>query len=373
MEIKQSGDTVQYYKISQNLLAGNGFSLDGVNPSARRAPGYPLFIAGVYFLLPDHVISVYLLQIVFDVLTFLLFCNIISLLWKDEKITLIFAVLYATYYPLLIYSGSIISENLFMVIFSGFIYASVKNFKSPGMVISFVMGLALSAATLVRATPLFMLILMIPLFYMMKSDLKSRLLNFGLFLAGFFLLLAPWTMRNYVVFDAFLPVTVGTGVQLYDGTHAGYDGTTAARQSAFDEGIVSPGDSEVEKDRKLMKFAVERLKTQPISVTLTLFAKQLTRTWFNVPFAKQSFRTYMLFFWHILLLLFAGYGLWKSKPLRMEHIFLLLIPIYFTVVHMPFPSYVRYIIPIMPLIMIYSSKGFFDFVKKQTAGKAALN
>ena len=37
-------DERQYYQITRNIIAGHGFSLDGLTPTAYRPPGYPLFL-----------------------------------------------------------------------------------------------------------------------------------------------------------------------------------------------------------------------------------------------------------------------------------------------------------------------------------------
>mgnify|MGYP007051337546 CR=1 len=38
-------DEGQYYRIAVHLAAGDGYTLDGVTPTAIRPPGYPLFLA----------------------------------------------------------------------------------------------------------------------------------------------------------------------------------------------------------------------------------------------------------------------------------------------------------------------------------------
>src|SRR4029453_16036642 len=46
----------------------------------------------------------------------------------------------------------------------------------------------------------------------------------ALFVAGFALVLAPWTIRNYVVLDRFVPVTTGGGKALFVATYLPGDG-----------------------------------------------------------------------------------------------------------------------------------------------------
>jgi hypothetical protein len=43
-------DALQYHQIAVNIVSGNGYSLDGVEPTTLRPPVYPLFIAAIYAL-----------------------------------------------------------------------------------------------------------------------------------------------------------------------------------------------------------------------------------------------------------------------------------------------------------------------------------
>lgn len=356
-EIKLVGDAVQYYDISQNLLSGNGFSLDGETPSVRRAPAYPIFLATVFSLFPDNLIAVYLFQLVLDILTFLMVNKIVRLLWQNSRIEAYFNILFATYLPLAIYVGSILSENLFTFTFSAFIFYSIKYFKEGKLLNALLVGMTLAAASLVRPVPLLFLFIVIPLVFLLRCEIKTKLIESALILAGFIILISPWMVRNYLRFNVFLPVTVSAGVALYDGTHPGYDGTTRARQSAFDLGIISVKDSEIEKDRKLLEFAVNRLKHQSIFTTLKLFTYQITRTWFNIPFPKTSVKTYLLILWHLFFMFTALNGLKGLDCFDPVILFLALIPVYFTFIYMPFPSYVRYIIPVIPALLVFSARG----------------
>ena len=50
----------------------------------------------------------------------------------------------------------------------------------------------------------------------------------ALFGAAFALVLVPWTMRNYVVLDRFVPVTTGGGKALFVATYLPGDGRQLA-------------------------------------------------------------------------------------------------------------------------------------------------
>ena len=54
--------------------------------------------------------------------------------------------------------------------------------------------------------------------------MRVGVLAAALFVAAFALVLAPWTVRNYVVLDRFVPVTTGGGKALFVATYLPGDG-----------------------------------------------------------------------------------------------------------------------------------------------------
>ena len=66
------GDSSGYEYMAVNLLAGNGFSMDGVTPTRERPPAYSVFIAAVYAIVGHERYGVVLVQCVIGALTCLL-------------------------------------------------------------------------------------------------------------------------------------------------------------------------------------------------------------------------------------------------------------------------------------------------------------
>jgi len=363
-EFGQYGDDIGYYKIANNLIAGNGFSIDGEIPSVRRAPGYPIFLAAVFYLFPNNLRIVYLLQSIFDLLTFVVLIQILKFLWKEDKVELPFYLLFLFYLPLVLNNGTILTESLFTFIFTLTLYMAIKLLEFKKYSYALFTGILLASSTLIKATPLLLAIFAVPLILLIKIETPRKLILTFLFIIGFTAVLLPWSVRNYVAFGKVLPVTVGLGDQLYNGTHPDFDGHTKARKSQYELGIVTIYDNEVVRDEKLLKYSIERLKNQSPLVTISLFAKHATRVWFNVPFEKQSKLTYTLLLVNSVIMILAVLALLKTKIRLNPHVILLFIPVYFTVIYMPFPSVGRYGIPIMPLIMLFSAKGIVIVFEK---------
>ncbi len=69
-------DTIQYIGAAESLLAGDGFG-----PQYRRAPLYPVFLAGVMGPFPDHLLLVQLVEVLLGCVTVWLAYGIGSQVW----------------------------------------------------------------------------------------------------------------------------------------------------------------------------------------------------------------------------------------------------------------------------------------------------
>src|SRR4029453_898321 len=57
-----------------------------------------------------------------------------------------------------------------------------------------------------------------------SRDIRVGVLAAALFVCAFAFVLAPWTLRNYLVLDRFVPVTTGGGKALFVATYLPGDG-----------------------------------------------------------------------------------------------------------------------------------------------------
>ncbi|MFA4907873.1 MAG: hypothetical protein WC602_06385, partial [archaeon] len=55
-------DAKEYFDIAQNIVTGNGFSIDSVQPTARRSPGYPAALAAVMAVFGAEPKTLYVFQ-----------------------------------------------------------------------------------------------------------------------------------------------------------------------------------------------------------------------------------------------------------------------------------------------------------------------
>ena len=120
-------DAESYVVIGRNLAQGNGFVFAaGRTPTAWRAPGYPSFLAGIFWLTGGSLIAARIVQAFLWTLTAFITYALGKRFMRPEA-ALIAAGLAGLYPELLGMSGLLWSESVFVPLFLGAIYAIFCN------------------------------------------------------------------------------------------------------------------------------------------------------------------------------------------------------------------------------------------------------
>jgi 4-amino-4-deoxy-L-arabinose transferase-like glycosyltransferase len=123
---------------------------------------------------------------------------------------------FAAFYPELIwYSAHFWCETLFLAILWWAIERLMAADESSSVRTAAIAGALFGLAVLTRETILYL----IPLgaIWLGWSKPRRRPLSAFALLAATFLVVAPWTARNWIQFGAFIPVSTGGGLNLYQG------------------------------------------------------------------------------------------------------------------------------------------------------------
>lgn len=209
-----SPDFNQVYDVGGLMISeGKGFSDKEGQPTAYVGPGYSIFLAGIYKLNGHDINMVRYSQIVLDSLTAVLIF-LIAFSTFSRNISLMSAFTYA-FYPLAIYQSTLlITEALFTFLLTMFLLFSlpIKN-KQTGLLqmkpfLFFVSGLVLGLAALTRPNGIVVIAaLFFILFFLPLYDKKRLAYLYFFSLLGLFLTVFPWIWRNYYFFDKFIPIS----------------------------------------------------------------------------------------------------------------------------------------------------------------------
>lgn len=195
------GDSKELFSAGKNLVDNGIFSTDLNNPEGvfKREPGYSLLMALFYILSFKNVeITFFLLaifQILFDSICIYIVYRISINLFKDYRIAIISALLYALY-PFAIFWTSIAYAEIFAInlcLISVYLATKEKNKYH------FLSGAVAAYAAFVRPQ-LFLLLFAYILSSFLLSFIKNNSYRYksAIYLLGFILIYGCWPIRNYV-------------------------------------------------------------------------------------------------------------------------------------------------------------------------------
>ncbi len=212
MHAPLESDAKIYFDKAVLLAKGDGyvrFWPDGVlRPTANHVPGTTLFLTMGVLLFGKHEIAGRLLAILISSFSApLLYRFALNI---EEAFPAVLAGLCGALYPTwAFYSVNTLSEPFLMPLLLLALIATHKAFESRTQGSAFGAGLAWGAATLVRPVVVPMTGL-VALYFMLRGKWKRGVL-LGL---GFLVILAPWLVRNYMVFGRLLLANQGGEVLL---------------------------------------------------------------------------------------------------------------------------------------------------------------
>jgi Dolichyl-phosphate-mannose-protein mannosyltransferase len=219
-------DAVAYGEIARNLDEGNGFALgeQATQPASNYSPGMPLLVAGLYKLSGgEHGRFARVALALIGALS-VLFTYLIARRLSGPFAGLMGAGAVAIYPALLEYQGMIMGEPFAATLLSG---AVLSMLWAAGAARErwLVPGLLLGALVLVRPEYLGISFLLAAVVLVRdRQEWRAGLVNAAILLTGIVLFVAPWTVRNAIALERFVPVSTGGGQVLFAGTYLPSDG-----------------------------------------------------------------------------------------------------------------------------------------------------
>ncbi|EPS47648.1 hypothetical protein CFSAN002369_21398 [Clostridium botulinum CFSAN002369] len=183
-------------------------------PIAFQPMGYP-FALGIFYRLmgSNDIILGKILNVIFSSITLIIILNILLKVFHNKK--LIYITLFIiTFLPNYIaYNNVLGSEVLITLLLSIIIYLQLCNFNNKFRYA--IIGLFIGLATLTK--PFFILY---PVIIAITEWLKNKNIKetFKIFFISYsivFLIVAPWTYRNYKHFNLLVPVSYNGGYVLF--------------------------------------------------------------------------------------------------------------------------------------------------------------
>jgi hypothetical protein len=267
-----------YLQAAASIADGNGYTSLLGRPTAYYPPGYPFFVAGVQRVAEflgqgSHLVLILgLTQAVLGGVAAAALvvagCRIRRGVWLGVVAGLLFAL-----WPnLIIHSGLVLSESLYLCCFCVLLAALCTwtlRLQSPHIgrsgAVVFVLILSTALCTLVRPQSVAMVLPAAALAWLMSGfGWRSALRGLGLLLVGMLIAVLPWTLRNAVVLKGFVPMSTNTGDNLCIGFHDGATGGFSITPECATEGNYTDGpDVELARDRELRSRTLRWIAAHP--------------------------------------------------------------------------------------------------------------
>jgi len=186
----------------------------------------------------------------------------------------------------------------------------------------------------------------------------------GMLLAAAALVVLPWTLRNWRVFDAFVPVSTSGALNLWQGN------TRLSRQQVYEEYWAVRG--RIEKYEHARRRAIEAiLERQPLWIVEKLRDEMpafwavhgqplvhLERGAYGVvarPLALLAVAVVLLPYLAVLVLFVAGLA---ALPQGRAPVLLLAFLLFYVLLHVAAHGYPRYRLPAMPAVFLVAAQGW---------------
>lgn len=242
-------DPEEYYRAALHIMQG------GYHDTGKwlRPPLYPAFLALLFFATGTNVSLALLGQALLSSLGVLAIMVLSRWLFERFNVALLSGVIAALFIPLASFSSVLFAEALFIALIILALALLVRVLVTANRRVALLCGVLLGLATLTRATAL----LFIPisaLLVLLTTTIaaeppsvpatrqpahvtrRQRIVLSGLLLLGAVVIIAPWTIRNYLVHERLILVDTNGGISMWYGTVQGEDDRLAgeARLAAID-------------------------------------------------------------------------------------------------------------------------------------------
>jgi len=362
-DISISSDTGIYYEpIAISILDGKGYqAFEGV-PNITRAPLFPLFLSIIYFFGGINHFTVKLIQIVLDsVVSLIVF--IIAKRMTSFKVAYLSSIGYAIY-PFSIYlSINILSEPLYIFLLSCSVLFLIIGDETRHYKQYFISGFFIGLATLTRPVSMLLPFFLSP-YFLFKY--KSRyLVAFIIFVFGFIIVILPWTIRNYKVSHRIIPVSLGGSNSFLQGSKFEFltsyeEKDRLINKNLYELGLERKGKEAIEVDRIFKKAAIINYKQLIIQSPLNfikLFAIKFLRFWYATDSGNHQKITLIIQLCYLLPAIWGFIYSFKDRSSKSMALILTLIIVYTFSLHTVMFPLMRYSVPIMPYIIIFSMIG----------------
>jgi 4-amino-4-deoxy-L-arabinose transferase-like glycosyltransferase len=290
-------DTLFYRIAASNLADGRGYTELFGAPTAGWPPGFPFLMSLGYRLVGNQHKLVFVFNVALATATVVLL-YLVALRMFDRRGARLAGWTFAILPGPIFFTGLYLSETLFIFLLVGFL--ALAMYLPDRRWTPLVLGVAIGLVALTRGEGLLMLT--IPLAMWWGLARRDWLRRGALLVGAMALTIVPWTIRNAIRMDAFIPVSSNASVTLWSGHNPTANGgpTYAPPELLAAERDEDAPNPEVAHARLLRREAVKWAIRNPHK-ELGLIPRKLLalnggtdrtlNVWFNAPDGERQLGT----------------------------------------------------------------------------------
>ena len=387
-------DSPSYITTAKALLYAGRFAKSAERPEQpelMRTPGYPLFLAGVFFLFGENYAAVIIIQSCLSLATIFLAALVAMKLWNSPRISLFAAALLSFDPPSIVLSQQVMTEALFtwVLMLAALVgLLALRPAASPAL--WGICAALLAAATYIRPISYYLIVPVGALALLAARaqagwQWRRGARTLATLLIPYVALVGVWQVRNYAAAGTTAFSTISAFNLLF---YRGADIVARRDGISFEQAREELGVADYvgrhpetrdwpeaqvaakwEQDgiRLISRHPLLSFKSQLIGAAKMIFGpgeKLVADYWPFLPtwLLLAGASGYLLIVYAgLAAAMWAGWRAMRRKPSLpdiMPHLFLWTIILYFFAISAGPEAYSRFRIPVMPLLCVYAAYGF---------------
>jgi len=262
----RAADTALYVALARSIIGGHGYAMLG-HQSAFYPPLYPLFLASIFLfagenLLPVQVAQAFLSAAAIPVVYYL------GRVMFDNWVAFWSAAILAIHPWIIYWSGFVLTDTLFLTILTLAVLSFAFFMKTPTFSNAVVSGVLFGLAALCRPQGLLIFVGGMAVWLILFRHIHRKYRLLLPVTVAFLLVISPWIIRNYLVFDTLVIADTSGGLDLYLGNNPAVSFTFGySDPSQLPVLPATCGPSEPKTDTCFRNLALQYIYQNPISFT----------------------------------------------------------------------------------------------------------
>lgn len=368
-------DEREYIGIAHHLAQYGDF-VDSNGDYAIRAPLFPFVLSWIFRIFGPGLTMAHFFGCLIGTGNVFLVYLLCSLVWKNNRIAYIASGVFAFYPGMIIYSGLLQNETIYVFFFLLAFIFGIQLLRTPAVLPAALLGIVSALATLTRPVFFGFFPLLLLMLWWISYREKQKNIQF-LLIALFFwcIVLSPWTIRNYHLFNKVIPVSSGGGNSLLTGNNPYATGTWHVREGFdqwYKESAVEHGISNIEQFNEAQRsefsrvLALEFISSHPAK-TLELILKKVHIFWIYPIVHSDSYIPVQLLavLFDFLLLVVVSVGIVTMPKPHLEQALFVAAILFFFFVQIILHAESRFRLPLIAFFCFYSGWGVQTLLDKK--------